>query len=272
MDPFRQLGALDSVRFTGTAAEDWSLPEVREALGSGRLLYAGKYRAPDYELLLAEGCSLAVENTMIFHSPAAKEQLEALGIPVLVERSSYEPHPLGRMEWIKLYGLLVGKAAEAEAFFARQTEALDGVLDAPGSGRTAAFFALSPNGYAIVRRPGDYISRMIELAGGVCVPAAPEAEGALSSANMQLEAFYAGAKDADVLIYNSNVYPMESLAQLLAASELFADFRAVRTGNVWCAGEDLFQETSALAGVIADFRTVLDGTDADELAYLHRLR
>ena len=54
---------------------------------------------------------------MIYHTPEVKEKLEALGIPVLVERSSYETDPLGRMEWIKLYGALTGHYAEAAAFF-----------------------------------------------------------------------------------------------------------------------------------------------------------
>ena len=70
------------MRFTSTTEADWSLAEVRDAIASERLLYIGKYRAPDYEVLLSEGCPLALENTMIFHNPATKEQLEALGIPV----------------------------------------------------------------------------------------------------------------------------------------------------------------------------------------------
>ena len=273
MDPFRQLDALASVRFTGTEAADWSLPDVADALDEGEILYAGKYRAPDYELLLAEGCALAIENTMILHSPATREQLESLGIPTMVERSSYESHPLGRMEWIKLYGLLVGRETEAEAFFDAQTASLQDILGAESTGKTAAFFYWNPNGYVNVRRPGDYLSKMVELAGGVYVPAELETgDNALSTANIQLEAFYAGAKDADVLIYNSNIYPMDSIAQLIAANELFADFKAVQSGEVWATEQNLFQETSAVGGMIADFHAVLTGAAADTLTYLHRLR
>lgn len=54
---------------------------------------------PDYELILENDCDLAIESTMIYHSPEVKEQLESFEIPVLVERSSYEEHPLGRLEW-----------------------------------------------------------------------------------------------------------------------------------------------------------------------------
>ena len=73
-------------------------------LQEGRIAYAGKYSAPDYEQILASNCGLAIENTMILHTPEVKEQLERFGIPVVVERSSYESSPLARMEWIKFWG------------------------------------------------------------------------------------------------------------------------------------------------------------------------
>ena len=272
MDSFVRLGALSSVRFTSTAASDWSMDEVVDALDAEELLYVGKYRAPDYELLLAEGCPLALENTMLLHSPATREQLESLGIPVLIERSSYETHPLGRMEWIKLYALLVGREAEAEAFFERETAKLSDVLNAEPTGKRAAFFYCSPNGWITVRRAGDYIPKMIELAGGVYVPGDLGAdETAQSSMNLQPEAFYAGAKDADVLIYNSNIYPVDSVAQLVAQNDLFADFKAVREGSVWATEQNVFQQTTAVAAMIADFRAVLTGEGTDQLTYLHRL-
>ena len=62
-------------------------------------------------------CDLAIESTMIYHNPEVKEKLEQLGIPVLVERSSYESHPLGRTEWMKLYAVLLGKEEAAETAF-----------------------------------------------------------------------------------------------------------------------------------------------------------
>ncbi len=36
--------------------------------GGGRIAYAGKYSAPDYEQILASNCGLAIENTMILHT------------------------------------------------------------------------------------------------------------------------------------------------------------------------------------------------------------
>ena len=117
-DLIRQADALDHLRFSGTKKEDLCILPVAEKMDEGKILFAGKYSKPDFELLLQEGCDLAIENTMIYHNPETKEKLESLGIPVLVETSSYEEHPFGRMEWIKFYGELIGKEEEAKALWA----------------------------------------------------------------------------------------------------------------------------------------------------------
>ena len=100
MDFFRALDGIGNVTLSSLKADDWYIPEAKNAMENGAMTYAGKYRAPDYELILSKGCDLALENTMIYHTPEVKEELESFGIPVLVERSSYESHPLGRMEWV----------------------------------------------------------------------------------------------------------------------------------------------------------------------------
>lgn len=136
---------------------------------SGSMLYAGKYNEPDYELILKEECNFALENTMIGHNPEVKEKLESLGIPVMVERSSYEEHPLGRLEWIRLYGLLYGKEQEADAFYEEQLKKIEPIMEKEDTGRTVAFFYITANGAVNVRKPNDYIAQMIGLAGGTYV-------------------------------------------------------------------------------------------------------
>ena len=51
--------------------------------------------------------------------------------------------------------------------------------------------------------------------------------------NMQMEEFYAGAKDADYIIYNSTIDgELTDISQMLEKSSLLADFKAVKDGNV----------------------------------------
>ena len=258
MDLFLHLDALDSIALSGTRAEGWYLPEAQQAMEEGRVAYAGKYSAPDYEQILAAGCGLAIENTMILHTPDVKEQLEHFGIPVLVERSSYESDPLARMEWIKLYGILLGKEELAEQAFSAQEAAIQPILMQEPTGKSCAFFSLTTNNLATVRKGNDYVAKMIEMAGGSYVFSGLTDNGnSLATMNLPLEDFYAGAKDADVLIYNSAIEgTISSVSQLTEKFPLLSEFKAVKNGQVWCTSQSLFQQSMALADLIVDMNTV----------------
>ncbi len=274
-DLIGELGCLDRVRFSGTKESDLVAEEALNALKSGDMLYAGKYSAPDYELLVDEGCDLAIESTMIYHDPETKEKLEALGIPVLVERSSYESHPLGRLEWIKFYGALYGEEERANVFFDQQVRVLAPIMNLEKTECSAAFFYINTNGAVNVRKPGDYIASLISLAGGTYVPAASaeEEENALSTMNMQMEDFYLAARDADILIYNGNITGvLGSVQDLLDKNALFRDFRAVKEGHVFCTGKNFFQQTTALGELMEDLGRVLRDPDAEDLKQLIRLQ
>ncbi len=166
MDMFVAAQALEALRFSSLKTDSWYITEAREAMEREEILYAGSYAAPDYERILSESCGLAIENTMIYHTPEVREQLEKFGIPVLVDYSSYEAEPLGRTEWVKLYGLLTGREEEAQAAFEKQKEAFLAVSGGEPFGKTVAFFYITTNGEANVRKSSDYLPKMIELAGG----------------------------------------------------------------------------------------------------------
>lgn len=276
MDLFDSLHSVEQITLSGTDASGWYIESAKQALENGTMFYAGKYNAPDYELILSNSCDLAIESTMINHSPEVKEQLNKLGIPVLVERSSYENHPLGRMEWLKLYAVLLGKEEQAEAIFNEQIKQLEPVMGQEATGKTVAFFYISSNGYVNVRKSSDYVAKMIELSGGTYVPQnVEENENALSTMNMQMEAFYAAAKDADYIVYNSTIDgELNSLDELLNKSGLLADFKAVKEGRVWCTEQNLFQETMGLGDMILDLHEILanEQPDREKLTYIHRLR
>lgn len=273
MDMFISLDALDTLGFTGTKEEGWYLQEAREAMANGDLLYAGNYSAPDYEQIRAAGCGLAIENTMIYHTPEVREQLERFGVPVLVDRSSYEHNPLGRVEWVKVYGLLTGKEEAAQAAFDEQAAAFAAIAEEENTGKTVAFFYITSTGAVNVRRSSDYIPKMIEMAGGSYLPEGA-GEGSNSSAStisMQMESFYAAARDADYLIYNSAIDGAQSsLDAMLAKDALLKNFKAVREGNVFCTTENLYQSSMELGSLILDLHQMLSG-ERDSMTYLYHL-
>lgn len=273
MDMFAQLDSMDAISMCGLKEEDWYIPAAKQAMKEGTLLYAGKYSQPDYELLLSQNCSMAIENSMIYHTPEVMEKLDEFGIPTLVEYSSYEEHPLGRVEWVRFFGALLDQEEKADQLFEKQKEALKRVEAEESTGKTVAFFYITSNGLVQVRQSTDYIPKMIELAGGKYVfENLGDPDSRRSTVNLQLEDFYDGAQDADFLVYNTTIdRQVQTLEDLLKKCSLLKDFKAVKNHQVWCTTEDMYQQSMSAGNLIEDFHRMLTGDDK-ETRYLYRLK
>lgn len=273
MDMFAQLDSMDAISMCGLKEEDWYIPAAKQAMKDGTLLYAGKYSQPDYELLLSQNCSMAIENSMIYHTPEVMEKLDEFGIPTLVEYSSYEEHPLGRVEWVKFFGALLNREEQADKLFEEQEKTLKHVEAEKNTGKTVAFFYITSNGLVQVRQSTDYIPKMIELAGGKYVfENLGDPDSRRSTVNLQLEDFYDGAQDADFLVYNTTIdRQVQTLEDLLKKCSLLKDFKAVKNHQVWCTTEDMYQQSMSAGNLIEDFHRMLTGDDK-ETRYLYRLK
>lgn len=273
MNMFCELDALDAVTLSGQKEEGWYIAKAREAMANGDMLYAGKYNKPDYELIVSQDCMLAIENTMITHSPEVIEKLADFGIPTMIDYSSHESHPLGRVEWVKFYGALLGKEAEAQKLFEEQIAILEKVMSEEKTDKTVAFFYITSNGLVQVRQSSDYVPKMIELAGGRYIfENLGDPDTGLSTMNMQMEEFYNGAKDADFIIYNSSIDGgVSSIEELLDKCKLLEDFKAVQEGNVWCTTNDMYQQSMSIGYMIEDIHNMLLGEGEKDMRYLFRL-
>lgn len=280
MDMFDKINAINTLSFSSQKADGWYIEDAKKAMEEGHLVYAGKYSKPDYELLVSGNCSLAIENTMIQHTPKVIEMLSDFDIPTLIEYSSYENEPLGRMEWVKFFGALTGREEEAERIFGEQEQIVEKILqenqtDKTGEEQqTVAFFYITSNGLAQVRKSTDYLAKMIEMAGGSYIfDNLTEESSNRSTVSMQLEDFYDGAKDADYLIYNSTIDGgVKSIDELIDKFPLLADFRAVQNGHVWCTTNDMYQQSMSIGYMIRDIHSMLTGADESQMQYIFSLK
>ncbi len=254
------IGALDAVSVSSVRAEDSPVEAFTAHLEDGTVTYGGLYRAPDYELIAARGCPLAIENTNIDHVPEVRAKLEELGVTVLMEQSSREEDMLGRLEWIKLMGAVFGREDEAAEAFDDVAARVEKAAAEGPLGKTVAFFYVNEDGAAVTRRAGDYFCQMIEAAGGEYVSFAEEGatDSSPTTVTVEMERFYEGARDADVIIYNGTIDDgVASLQELVEKNALLANFRAVRNGNVWVCDSNLYQQITSMADIIEDIRAAL---------------
>lgn len=270
---FRALDSMDNIKMSGIDASGWYIEEAKQAMEDGKIQFAGKYSEPDYEMLVDQDCDVAIESTMILHTPKVQEMIEDLDIPVFIDRSSYETHPLARTEWIKLYGAMLDKEEEAYSFFDEQAKVIGDLKDFKNTEKTVAFFFVSTDGSIVVRRIQDYIPSMIELAGGRYVfQDLDSVETTSASVSMSMEEFYAAAADADYLVYNATIdNPIQSVDELVAKNELFEDFKAVQEGNVWCVGKYMYQATDIVGQLITDFHLMLTDGDEKDMTFLTKV-
>lgn len=265
------IGGLNNVATVGTDVGGWYLDNVISAMEAGDIIYSGNYKEPDFELLTASETQLEVDTTMLNGYPEVMEKYNELGIPFFIESSSKEGHPLGRVEWVKLFGVIMNLEAEADAYFAQQVAKVDAVTSAQKvETSTAMFYISSSDGTVYARNGGDYMAQMIGLAGGkyIMSDVDPDKTG---NAKLTFEEVYARCIDADVLFYVNFALKFATIDEMIAYQPLFGDFKAVKDGNVYITAPNFTQSTAAIADIIADMHTVLMNPGVDSTTLLIKL-
>lgn len=93
-------------------------PAIQEGIAAGRIADLGEATAPDIEKMIELDAELIIASPFQHSSYGP---VEKIGIPILEAADYMESLPLGRTEWIRLYGLLFDKEAKADSLF-RATE------------------------------------------------------------------------------------------------------------------------------------------------------
>ena len=210
---------------------------------------------------------------MIDYTPEVKEMIEKLDVPVMIDRSSYEEDPMGRAEWIRLYGALTDHQEEADAFFNEQMEKLKALDDFENTEKTVAFFYLTADGKVVARKSTDYIPKMIEIAGARYVFKDLDDDSDRTSTDMSTETFYETAADADYIIYNGSIDgSVKTMADLLDKDPIMKEMKAVKDGNCWVTGSSMYQRTDIVADMILDFHKLFSEEEPTDLKYIEKLK
>lgn len=208
-------------------------PQVRELINAGKLVEIGSGAQVNVELVLDIDPDIVM--TYGFNPPTdAHPVLIEAGIFTALSADWQEQTPLGRAEWIKYTALFFNAEAQAEEVYASivsaYNEARELAASVPEDQRPVVLWNTYSSFIEAWSIPGaqTYAGALIRDAGGVIAlgEEAPE-----SSALLSFETVYGGALDADVWI--TGVFGVTTLDDLLAQDSRYADFAAVKNGNVW---------------------------------------
>lgn len=95
--------------------------QLRKRLHTKKVIEVGEEGQIPVESIIKSGCELIVYSGFGKEFPHS-EQLKKAGINSIVNYDWREIHPLGKAEWILLFGYLTGKEKEAKAYFKKVKE------------------------------------------------------------------------------------------------------------------------------------------------------
>lgn len=223
----RELGMLSSLRGV-CDAQFFTDPEITQAVRQGQLADCGSSMAPTIERVIE------MQPDGILLSPyqdATYGQITSLNIPIIECADYMETTPLGRAEWVKFYGELLGQPQRADSIYDQVEKAYNRlkheVEQAPKK-PVKVLTEMVIQGVWNVPGGNSYMAQIIKDAGGNYPWAEDTSTGSL---NLDFNQVLAKAQDADVWLIKS--FFVHSYTDLKGANALNDQFKAYKERKVY---------------------------------------
>lgn len=224
-----QLGALECV--AGVCESQYiTSDKVREAVENHSIADLGNSTAPNVEKIIELGTEAIIASPFENSGYGAAEKL---GIPIVEAADYMEPHPLGRTEWIKFYGLLLGCEQRADSLFTDICNRYNSLkeLVAGVSSRPTLILEKKWGQTWAVPSGGSYIGCMQRDAGADYIFAGIPGE---NSVHKSFEEVYEKGCNADFWLIKYAATGKYTYSDLRSEYQPYENFKAFRCRRIYC--------------------------------------
>lgn len=222
-----ELGAVESI--AGVCDMDYiTLPAVKARCANGQIADLGNSMGVDKELLMDITPDALLASPL--ESNGGFGEIEPLGIPIVECVDHMENDALGRSEWMRLFGMLFGKEAEADSIFHEVERTFKQVRTEVerecASHRPTLLYGFKYGSAWHIAGGESYMGRLFKTAGADYLFAGTQHTGALPFA---FETVFDKGFNADiwVFLYNKN----EDLTYRSLTD--YADFKSYKTRRIY---------------------------------------
>jgi len=190
-----------------------------------RPLYdVGYEAAPDYERIVSLQPDLLIAYSVSSARPPYLSRLAEMGVPVLMLYEHIENHPLARAAYVRLFGILTGRQAEADSAFEAVSSRYNALVRRDVE-KTNVLINIPYGDQWYVPGAENYMSRLVNDAGGRVLGSV---EGSAESGVISVEEALLLSEEADVWI---NTGWCKTRRDLLSANPAFELFDVPRIYN-----------------------------------------
>jgi len=162
------------------------------------------------------------------NQPMFWERLKKLNIPVIFIHDYLESHPLAKLEWIKLFGILFNKEDEANRYFKDKKETYDSLKGLiKNNDQPLVMTNMLWNDTWYLPGGNSYLAQLIKDAGGQYILAENKD---IRSQPFSFEKIVTIAKDADIWLHVNRI---NSMTELNSMNKRYSFFKAFKTGQVY---------------------------------------
>lgn len=204
---------------------------IRARVKSGQLQQVGYgwHQPPTLDALLAARPDVFIARMADLTHTQHMERVKALGIPVVPTFIDAEPHYMGRVDWVRLVGLMTGREREADAFVAdvtREVERWKALAAAePRRSMLWAWYLSAGDRWSVTQRNGD--AALIRDANAEVVMGGPDDPELDAFSRLSTEQLLQGGTQADCWMIR------DPLSNPFTNRTVLERFKAYREGAVY---------------------------------------
>ena len=205
-----------------------SSPKTRQLIDAGKVKNIGQNEKLDTEQLIDLNPNLIVAFGIDNSNPTI-DNLQKSGLKVLIQADWMEQTPLGKAEWIKLYGALFGKEKEAEVLFYDIVKSYNETLALVPQKKTnpTVLYGSMYQEQWFVAKGDSWVAQFLKDAKSNYLWSTTKGTGSL---HLPFEKILEKAQKADYWIATGS---FKNLAELQASNPHYQQFDAVKNKNVY---------------------------------------
>lgn len=206
--------------------------KVRGLIKENRIADVGGENLPDYELIISMKPDVVIAYGINGGNNSHIEKLQQFGIKALTIGDYLEDSPLGKLEYLKLFGELTQKREIADSIFIAKAQRYIDIKTKiasaiEGSDTTDVLLNAPYNGIWYIPGDKNYTSQLIKDAGGKILGAK---EDEIQPSQLSFEHVYQFALKADVWLHPNIINTLKALE---AENPLFKNIPALKNNRVY---------------------------------------